>query len=98
MAAKPFRAEKNGNYTHLLVHNIVRWLIKKNDLERFWSIGKDVLDFLESQQNVKAKAFSGFLRIHEEIEALEFLFGISGVGAGDASSYSKVSICQKFGQ
>jgi len=38
------------------------------------------LVFLEVKQNVKAKAFSAFLRIIKEMEAVGFLVDMNGLG------------------
>jgi len=59
MAIKPFLAEKMEIIQiYLCKDNILKWLGKY--LERFCSNRKKTLVFLESEQNVRAEAFSAF--------------------------------------
>ncbi|CAK8697998.1 unnamed protein product [Clavelina lepadiformis] len=68
-----FLSENNAIYTDLLVHNNIRWLSKGRVLERFWLIRKELSGFLKGRNNVKAVAFSAFLRDDEKMEIVGFL-------------------------
>ena len=64
-----FLSEVSGSYDDLLLHNNVRWLSKGKVLERFWSIRKEVQEFLRSQQSAaKANKFLEFLEDEKEME------------------------------
>jgi len=61
MAIKPFLAEKMEIIQiYLCKDNILKWLTKGKYLERFCSNRKNTLVSLESEQNMRAEAFSAF--------------------------------------
>lgn len=70
---RTFLTEVNASHDDLLVHNNVRWLSKGRVLERFWAIRKELQTFLESQNSVKANAFSDFLKDDKKMETVGFL-------------------------
>ncbi|XP_063850962.1 general transcription factor II-I repeat domain-containing protein 2A-like [Scylla paramamosain] len=73
-----FLSEVSASYDDLLLHNNVRWLSKGKVLERFWSIRKEVQEFLRSQQSAtKANKFLDFLEDEKEMEKTAFLADIT---------------------
>ena len=55
------------------MHNNVRWLSSGRVLKRFWSIRKELITFLENQNNAKAKVYWAFVRNNEKMEIVAFL-------------------------
>ena len=55
------------------MHNNVRWLSKGRVLKRFWSIRKELMAFLEGQNNAEATVFLAFVRDDKKMEILAFL-------------------------
>ena len=58
------------------MHNNVRWLSRGKVLKRFWSIKKELMTFLKSNSNVKAKVFLAFVRDEKKMEIVRFLTDI----------------------
>ena len=55
------------------MHNNVRWLSRGRVLKRFWSIGKELMTFLESQNNAKIMVYLAFVRDDKKMEIVAFL-------------------------
>ena len=55
------------------MHNNVRWLSRGRMLKRFWSIRKELMTFLEGNNNVKAKVFLAFVRDEKKMKIVGFL-------------------------
>ena len=71
-----FFAEIDASYDDLLLHNNVRWLSKRQVLQRFWAIKKELHTFLKGQNRVKAKSFLDFLEDDVKMETVGFLADI----------------------
>ena len=68
-----FLSVNDASYKDLLEHNNVRWLSRKRVLKRFRSIRKELMTFLEVNNNVKAKVFLSFVRDEKKMEIVGFL-------------------------
>ena len=68
-----FFSVNDASYKDLLVRNNVRWLSRGRMLKRFWSIRKELMTFLENNNNVKAKVFLAFVRDEKKMEIVGFL-------------------------
>ena len=68
-----FLSVNDASYKDLLVQNNVRWLSRGRVLKRFWSIRKEVMTFLEDNNNVKVKVFLAFVRDEKKMEIVGFL-------------------------
>ena len=55
------------------MHNHVRWFSRGRVLQRFWSIRKELMTFLEGQNNAKAKFFFAFVRDDKKMKIVAFL-------------------------
>uniref|UniRef100_A0A0P4WGZ3 Uncharacterized protein n=1 Tax=Scylla olivacea TaxID=85551 RepID=A0A0P4WGZ3_SCYOL len=90
-----FLSEVSASYDDLLLHNNVRWLSKGKVLERFWSIRKEVQEFLRSQQSAaKANKFLDFLEDEKEMEKTAFLQTSLFISMLSMSNYKeKTTVC-----
>lgn len=63
---REFLRDVEASADDLLLHNNVRWLSKGRVLEQFWSIRREIADFLAELKSQKATQFFLFLKDEEK--------------------------------
>ncbi len=74
---REFLRDVEASADDLLLHNNVRWLSKGRVLERFWSIRREIADFLAELKSEKATQFSLFLEDEKKMDNVAFLVDIT---------------------